>query len=598
MIRNRLSWQFFIICFLVTAFSLWFTMWYSMHIYKQNYLSTITETVAKQSNLLAREFSALLASNQPGRVIDSICDERGSDIDYRLTVILPDGKVAGDSKADPDTMENHKNRPEIGQALQGRTDKVVRYSTTLKEDLLYYATPFIAVNNSVVGVLRIAVPLGTIKKHENMFYHRLLIVSSIVFVILGFTILMFTTILSKPIKLMRIGAQRFAAGDFHYKLSIPKSEELGELARTLNSMAISLDERIQTITRQKNELNAILESLNEGVIAVDNNERIISLNPAAARILNIKQEKAPGCLIPEIVRNSSLQKFLVSSLASHERIETTFSLSTPDGDITIQAYGTLLLDYDKKPQGAVLVLNDITRIKRLENIRKDFVANVSHELRTPLTSIKGFVETIRCGDYHLPDDVNRFLDIISSKTDNLCSIVEDILTLSSIERDNEHREISMIFSNIKSILQDAVSTCHYKAVQKKITINLSCPADLHSCVNAPLLEQAVVNLLDNAIKYSNENTEITIDALVNNNEYAIKVTDHGCGIAEEHQSRVFERFYRVDKARSRKLGGTGLGLSIVKNIATAHGGNVLVHSKTGEGSTFEIHMPIVRLEKE
>jgi len=597
MIRNRLSWQFFLICFIITAFSLWFTMLYSLHIYKQNYLATITETVTKHSKLLSREFSTLLVQNEKNRVIDSICDIRGNDIDYRLTIIFPDGKVAGDSKADPDTMENHKNRPEIGQALQGKTDKEIRYSTTLKEDLLYYASPII-VKDIIVGVLRISVPLGTIKKHENMFYHRLLIVSSIVFVILGFTILIFTNILSKPIRLMRAGAQRFAAGDFHSKLAIPTSDELGELARTLNSMAVTLDERIQTITRQKNELNAILESLNEGVIAVDNNERIISLNPAAARILSIKQENAPGYLIPEVVRNSSLQKFLVSSLSSHERIETTFSLSTPDGDISIQAYGTLLLDHNKQPQGAVLVLNDITRIKKLENIRKDFVANVSHELRTPLTSIKGFVETIRCGDYSLPDDVNRFLDIISSKTDNLCSIVEDILTLSSIERDNEHREISMVYSNIKSILQDAISTCHYKAVQKKITIKLSCPTELHSCVNAPLLEQAIVNLLDNAIKYSNDNTEIVIEVLTRDNEFSIKVTDHGCGIAEEHQSRVFERFYRVDKARSRKLGGTGLGLSIVKNIATAHSGNVLVNSKTGEGSTFEINLPIVKLEKD
>ncbi len=598
MIRNRLGWQFFLICFLITAFSLWFTMWYSLHIYKQNYLATITETVAKQAKLLSREFSTLLTGNEKIRAIDSICDERGSDIDYRLTVILPDGKVAGDSKADPDTLDNHKNRPEIGQALQGRTDKEIRYSTTLKEDLLYYASPIFTDDNIVIGVLRISVPLGTIKKHENMFYHRLFIVSSIVFVILGFTILVFTSILSKPIRLMRAGALRFASGDFTTKLTIPKSEELGELARTLNSMAESLDERIQTITRQKNELNAILGSLNEGVIAVDNNERIISLNPAAARILNIEQENAPGFLIPEVVRNSSLQKFLVSSLSSIERIETVFSLSTPDGDITIQAYGTLLQDHTMQPQGAVLVLNDITRIKKLENIRKDFVANVSHELRTPLTSIKGFVETIRCGEYQLPDDVNRFLDIISSKTDNLCSIVEDILTLSSIERDNEHREISMVYCNIKSILQDAVSTCHYKAIQKKITIKLSCPAELHSCVNAPLLEQAVVNLLDNAIKYSNENTEILIETLTLDNEFTIRVTDHGCGIAEEHQGRVFERFYRVDKARSRKLGGTGLGLSIVKNIATAHGGNVLVHSKTGEGSTFEISLPIVKLEKE
>jgi two-component system phosphate regulon sensor histidine kinase PhoR len=224
-------------------------------------------------------------------------------------------------------------------------------------------------------------------------------------------------------------------------------------------------------------------------------------------------------------------------------------------------------------------------------MRKDFVSNVSHELRTPLTSIKGFVETIRSGNYQLPDEVTRFLAIISSKTDNLCSIVEDILTLSSIERDNEHREISMISNNIKSIMQDAIDTCHWKAVKKNISIKLECQPEVYCCINAPLIEQAIVNLLDNAIKYSNENTDIVITVKSSETELRISVQDHGCGISEEHLGRVFERFYRVDKARSRKLGGTGLGLSIVKNIISAHSGNVTVNSKIGLGSTFEICLP-------
>jgi two-component system, OmpR family, phosphate regulon sensor histidine kinase PhoR len=597
MIRRRIGWQVFFICYFITAFALWFSTWYSIHTYKDFYIKSLSQNVTKQSKLLAREFEPAIAIGDNRSHIDSLCKLYGSDIEARLTIILPSGKVLGDSKANPDTMENHLNRPEISQAIQGKTDREIRYSTTLRENTLYYATPLF-LNKQICGVLRLSVSLGEIKQHESIFYHRLIVVSIILFVILGIVIYIFTTILSKPIRAMKKGAQLFAQGDFNKKLTIPNSDELGDLARTLNSMAISLDDRIQTITRQRNELTAILVSLNEGVIAVDNNEKVISMNPAASKILNITQESACGCYIHQIVRNSTLQKFLTSTLSSKDRIESAFSLPTQDGELYIQAYGTVLVDHDSNPQGAVLVLNDITRIRKLENLRKEFVSNVSHELRTPLTSIKGFVETIRSGDYKLPEEVTRFLTIISSKTDNLCSIVEDILTLSSIERDNEHREISMNLNSIQGIIQDAINTCHWKAVKKNISIKLECPSEVYSCINAPLIEQAIVNLLDNAIKYSNENTDIIILVKSSETELTISVQDHGCGIAEEHLGRVFERFYRVDKARSRKLGGTGLGLSIVKNIISAHNGNVIVNSKIGIGSTFEICLPHKNSEKD
>jgi two-component system phosphate regulon sensor histidine kinase PhoR len=597
MIRRRIGWQFFFICYFITAFALWFSTWYSIHIYKDFFIKSLSQNVTKQSKLLAREFEPAIANEISTSHIDSLCKVFGGDIETRLTIISPTGRVLGDSKANPDTMENHLNRLEISQAIQGKTDREIRYSTTLRENTLYYATPLF-LDKQVCGVLRLSVSLGEIKQHESVFYHRLIIVSIILFVILGVVIYIFTNILSKPIRAMKKGAQLFAQGDFNKKLIIPYSDELGDLARTLNSMATSLDDRIQTITRQRNELTAILVSLNEGVIAVDNNEKVISLNPAASKILNITQESARGCYIHQIVRNSTLQKFLTSTLSSKDRTESAFSLPTLDGELYIQAYGTVLIDHDTNPQGAVLVLNDITRIRKLENLRKEFVSNVSHELRTPLTSIKGFVETIRSGDYKLPEEVTRFLTIISAKTDNLCSIVEDILTLSSIERDNEHREISMNRNNIQGIIQDAINTCHWKAVKKNISIKLECPPEIYSCINAPLIEQAIVNLLDNAIKYSNENTDIIILVKSSETELIISVQDHGCGIAEEHLGRVFERFYRVDKARSRKLGGTGLGLSIVKNIVSAHSGNVIVNSKVGIGSTFEICLPHKNSEKD
>ena len=591
MLSRKIGWQFFVVCYAITAFALWFSTWYSIHIYKDNYLKTTIHAVSIQAKLLEREFSPAIADTATSANIDLLCKQLGETIDARLTVILPNGKVVGDSKTEPQSMENHGGRPEIGQAVQGKANHEIRYSSTLKQDMLYFAVPLYN-NKSVTGVLRLSVTLGAIKEQERVFYHRLTIVSVILFIILSLVIGLFTALLVKPIRQMKSGTQRFARGDFSCSIPVPKNEELGELATTLNSMALSLDDRIKTITRQRNELTAILLSLNEGVIAVDNNERIISINPAAERILGVTESSAKGNWLHEIVRNSGLQKFLLSTLSSNNRIESTFTLSNNDGEIHIQAYGTKLSDSDNNPNGAVLVLNDITNIRKLENMRKDFVANVSHELRTPLTSIKGFIETIRDGTYSLPEEVKRFLEIISSKTDNLCSIVDDILTLSSIERDQECREIGFAKHTLKSVLQDAVDTCHWKAVKKSIQINLDCSSGIVVNINAPLIEQAVVNLLDNAIKYSNENTTISVSVVSDENNTTISVNDQGVGIADEHLGRVFERFYRVDKARSRKLGGTGLGLSIVKNIATAHNGTVAVNSIIGKGSTFEIRLPI------
>lgn len=597
MLRNKIGWQIFLTCYLITAFALWFSTWYSAHIYKENYYKSVTQIVTVQSQLLARDFVKAITEQKSVSYIDSLSNMLGNIAGTRLTIILPDGKVIGDSKVDPDTMENHKDRLEISQAMQGKPEREIRYSTTLKENMLYYAAPLFD-NDQICGVLRVAVPLGEINKHVRGFYNQLIIVSVILFLLLGFLTFLFINMLSKPIGEMKVGAHNFAKGDFSRKLKIPKSEELGELARALNGMAVSLDERIQIITQQRNELDAILVSLDEGVIAVDNNEKIISINPAARSIFNIEHDSVNGSLIHGVVRNSDLQKFIASTMSSNKRVEALFTLPSPAGEQMIQAYGTLLLDYNSNPKGAVLVFNDITRIRTLENVRKEFVANVSHELRTPLTSIKGFVETIRCGNYALPDDVSKFLEIISSRTNNLCSIIDDILTLSSIERDSEHREIHLTLSPLNIVLQDAVNTCRWKADKKDITINLDCLSDIKVCINSSLIEHAIVNLLDNAIKYSNNKTEINIAVESRENELIIFVIDHGCGIAEVHHQRIFERFYRVDKARSRKLGGTGLGLSIVKNIINAHEGNVIVKSTVGSGSTFEIRLPVNNILKE
>jgi two-component system phosphate regulon sensor histidine kinase PhoR len=257
----------------------------------------------------------------------------------------------------------------------------------------------------------------------------------------------------------------------------------------------------------------------------------------------------------------------------------------------LQVRGTSLSGSQGEAVGAVIVLNDVTHLRRLENIRRDFVANVSHELKTPITSIKGFVETLLDGALDNREDAERFLKIVAKQADRLNSIIEDLLSLAKIEQSVEAADVQLEPSRLADVLQSAIDECGPKAAARGITMRLACADEILADVNPPLIEQAAMNLLDNALKYSEEGSEVLVEVVRRPAEIAIQVHDQGCGIEAEHLDRLFERFYRVDKARSRKLGGTGLGLSIVKHIVHVHGGHVTVESAPGKGSTFTIHLP-------
>jgi two-component system phosphate regulon sensor histidine kinase PhoR len=594
---RKIAFQFFLVCFFIVSVALWFTTWYSVHVFKKYYLNETIENVESRAFLIKREIIPFITSGSISDSLDSLCKLLGRNISTRITVVLPSGKVIGDSQADPDSMENHANRPEIIEALKGgEMATQQRFSSTMHEQMLYIATPVIS-KDSLKAVLRLAVSLKTIKQQENTFYFSVLLASLLIFTVLVIASYLLSLQISKPILEIKDGAHRFTKGDLNFKLVIPTSQELGELAKSLNLMASTLNDRIQTVTRQRNELKAILTSMTEGVIAVDSREHIISINPSAEKLFGVTESVVINKWIHEVIRNANLDRFLTHVMTSDTIVETTFSLHALEGELHINATGTILGDKNRGPEGAVLVFNDITRLRQLENIRKDFVSNVSHELRTPLTSIKGFVETILSGNYSFPEEVSRFLEIIASKTDRLCSIADDILSLSSIERDQEYQEIEIAEGDIKSVLEDAIRSCTGKARKKNIAINLNISLPLRLGMNAQLIEQAVTNLLDNAIKYSGEGKPISIEAVQQEKSIIIRIQDQGIGIPHEHLNRIFERFYRVDKARSRKLGGTGLGLSIVKNIIIAHGGQVTVESEPGKGSTFRIVLPIVSENK-
>jgi two-component system phosphate regulon sensor histidine kinase PhoR len=329
----------------------------------------------------------------------------------------------------------------------------------------------------------------------------------------------------------------------------------------------------------------------EGVIATDLDQRVISINPAAARMFDVPMKTVGGRSVLEIIRNHEFQELINRSMSTGESLESDI-VYHQNGERTFNVHCTPLLDATQDRIGGLVVLSDVTQLRRLENMRRDFAASVSHEIKTPLTAIKGFVETLCTGELEDREETRRFLTIIDKHVNRLATIIDDLMQLSRIERADEIQQIGLERCRIEDVLNAAISLCSVGIREKGIDVRLSCETDLNGCIDATLLEQAAVNLLDNAIKYSPEKSTIHIEALAAGDEIRIRFKDEGMGIAKKHLSRLFERFYRVDKARSRKLGGTGLGLAIVKHIAQAHGGTVTVESELEKGSVFSLHLPV------
>jgi two-component system, OmpR family, phosphate regulon sensor histidine kinase PhoR len=402
------------------------------------------------------------------------------------------------------------------------------------------------------------------------------------------------------------GLARFAGGQFAPPLDRAGPPPLPALIDALNDMGQALDQRLQTALRERNQLEAVLGSMVEGVIAVDKEQRITTLNAAAAELLEVDAGRAVGRSIQEAVRNPALQQFVGRMLASESPAQGDLELRLTVVDAGqreagvaerfVRVQGAALRDAVGRWIGALVVLEDVTRLRKLEVVRRDFVANVSHEIKTPVTAIKVAAETLLDSAASDPQSTERFLGIIHRQSDRLHSLVEDILSLARIEQDTDKQRVALKYGKVAEVLTAALDACRLHAEAKAMPLQLTCDPALRTRLNAALLEQAVVNLLDNAIKYSPAGSPIRVTAEATGGEVVIAVIDQGPGIEAEHLPRIFERFYRTDKARSRNLGGTGLGLAIVKHAAVAQGGRVSVQSTIGAGSTFRVHLPAVEGE--
>jgi two-component system phosphate regulon sensor histidine kinase PhoR len=594
--RPRLFWRLYATYLLIVVLCTAAVGFYAVRSVRAFYYDQTERELQSRGALIREQLSEAIASDTPQQ-LEGLLRRLGDASGTRITLISVDrpgaarGEVLADSARDPLTMENHSDRLEFQMAAGGRPGRQVHFSETLGQDMMYVAIPMTE-NGEVTTVLRTAVPLDRVNDALASLYTSIAVSALVVAVlaaVIGFSV---SRRISGQMREIKTGAERLAAGDFSHALYVPRVEEFASVAESINRMAEELDDKLRTLTNERNEREAVLSSMVEGVLAVDTDERVIAVNAAAARLLDTAPAAAEGKAIQEVVRNPDLQHVVAQTLDGHRPVEADIVMRVGAEERSLQANGTLLHgDEGGSDVGAVVVLNDVTRLKRLEAVRRDFVANVSHELKTPVTSIKGFAETLEDGALDDPEAARRFVRIIAGQADRLNSIIEDLLALSTLEQSGDSPLLQLEEADLCDVVAVALEVCGPKAEAKNIVLSEECPACLLARVSPPLLEQAVVNLIDNAVKYSAEGSVVDVTLEEKGDEVVVSVIDEGQGVPREHLPRLFERFYRVDKARSRDLGGTGLGLAIVKHVAQIHGGRVSVDSVVGRGSTFRIHLP-------
>ncbi len=586
--RKKLIWSIYPYYFIIIIGALYTVAFIAAQKLNTLYIQGIAETLTTRAGFVENAIIEHdLVPNNAG--LDSLVDKLGAISKTRITIIDLDGIVIADSEKDPLTMENHKNRPEIQIAFQDSTGQQIRYSSTLHTDMMYIAVP-LKIQSQIVGVIRTALPMHAIKIILDKFNRDMFISGIVITILVTLLSLLIFGKVSHPLKELQKGIKRFSRGEFQTQIPPFHSEELGILSDTMNDMAQQLNKRIGIIIQQRNEREAILSSLSEGVLALDLNEKVVNYNKKVLELLEISDKDINGKSIQEIVRNKELHNFINATQLETENVVRDLHLQLSD-EKYIAVYGTILNNHENKKIGTVMVFNDITKLKRLDKIRRDFVANVSHELRTPITAIKGSVETLLDGALDDKESAEKFTQIINRHTSRLALIVEDLLSLAKFENESVIQTVEFAEENLLNLIKTSVEVVEQKSKEKEITISVDCNDEIKIRTQRKYLEHALINLLDNAIKYSDRNTSIRIQIVQKTNEIKISVSDEGCGIASQHLPRLFERFYRVDLARSRDIGGTGLGLAIVKHIARIHNGSVEVHSVPNEGSTFSIHLP-------
>lgn len=571
---------------------------------ERRYLAQVGEVLAAKTKLVEYGFHLLFhspASHPTSSDLQEAARELGNRASARVTLIAPDGTVLADSAvrdSDLPAIENHKSRPEIQQALSNGQGQDLRPSHTTGERTMYHAVLMRPSQDTPPLVLRVGLPLLVLDRERSELQRQLLFALGAAFLVALILSIWLAHSITKPLSDIASAAQQFSSGNQAFHVRTTAQDEVGLLASTLNDMADQLRAKIDELSEDRSQLLAVLTSMVEGVMVLDYRGHVLQINPALEHMFGISRVEARGRPCAELFRHQQLNDLVTTILRSR----------LPHEDEIVLPLSGRCLQIEASPAGGereneacvVVVFHDITELRRLEKIRKDFVANVSHELRTPLTSIKGYVEALLDGAKDDPATSAKFLEIILKQSDRLNLIIEDLLELSKIESGRvsmreEPLELRTVIDRTLSMIKPIADKNRHRLAT---SIDPSLPP---VAGDEGRLVQVLTNLLDNAIKYTPAGGTITVGAKaapsIGNADPPVgaidlSVADTGIGIPEQDRPRVFERFYRVDKARSRELGGTGLGLAIVKHIVEGHGGQVWVEANFPQGSRFVVRLPL------
>ncbi|MEK7230012.1 MAG: ATP-binding protein [Candidatus Binatota bacterium] len=595
--KNRLVVKFFLSYLIVVLLLFVFFYLYAGAIIKDFHIAFLSKKMQEEAKIVSR----LLPFGLDGDALDKICRDLGRELGVRITLIALNGKVLGDSDEASITMENHGTRPEVLEALSKSAGRSIRYSTTVRYEMLYQAI----LQREKGRIVRISVPLHSVEEAVGSIRQAilagLLLVSG-----LGLSLaFLFSRHLERRVKRMVEFSENVSEGSFSRgPIQVKEKDELSVLEKNLNEMSRNIQEKIKGITAEKEKVESILRCMIEGLLVVDTQGRVILLNQNAQKMFNLApHQNFFGASLLEVSRHPEMKRLMEEVLACDCSKECFTKEISLDDDKWFRVNAVSLRDGNEKPLGYILVFHDVTELKRLETVRSDFVANVSHELRTPVTAIRGYAETLLHSPPSDPKDAEHFLGIIHRHSERLGRLIDDLLTLSDLESGQIRLEMGKLpaadlIGRVSEIFQD-------QAAKKNVALWQSVDAHLPLIIgDADRLQQLLINLIDNALKYTPSGGRIEVAArLVSSNNHQpprveIAVADTGCGISEKDLPRLTERFYRVDKARSRELGGTGLGLAIVKHIVQAHGGHLRIESQIQKGTTVRVFLPTAGPAKE
>ena len=552
--------------------------------------ASLETRLATAGRLLHDETRGMLSRGAGAEAMGAFVRRVARPTESRVTVIAPDGLVLGDSEvapADLDRLENHRDRPEVRAALEGGVGRDLRTSASIHAPLMYVALP-VRDPERVIGVVRLALPLSAVTSSYDQI-HRVMLAGGLVALAVAFGIGIFVAgRVTRPVVEMQAIARQMSEGQFAVRAPVHSEDELGALGRALNVMVLRLREQIQNIEAERAKATAILDGMVEGVVAVDGQECILLMNERARAMFGVGHGRGEGKPFLEVIRNADLHEIFRSGRTAGDVFRRELRLIHPV-DRTLRVTAVPLRLTGEEP-GLVLVVDDVTELRRLEHVRTEFIANVSHELRTPLTAIQGYLETLLSGALEEREHAQRFVEIAFRHTERLGRLLNDLTDLSNIELGKVSLRLAP--TPLRPLVDSVLELVAAKARDGDVALTAEVSDTISVQADHDRLVQILINLVDNAVKYTPAGGSVTVRARPTaEGRIEVSVSDTGIGIPRADLPRITERFYRVDKARSRELGGTGLGLAIVKHLVLAHGGDMAIDSEEGRGTTVRVLVP-------